>query len=180
MKKVFVVCILAALLAIAQQTRHDETRSSGAAEDARPNSASVPEAVALTGKLDHVVVMRFKYQTELLSGMEKLVKEQHIKNAVILSGIGSVRNYQVHAVANRTLPSVDAYTKDPTAPADIVGMNGYVINGVIHCHMMMADPQHAFGGHLEPGTNVFTFVAVTMGVLADGIDIGRIDDKTWR
>ena len=46
--------------------------------------------------------------------------------------------------------------------------------------MTMADPQHAFGGHLEPGTNVFTFVAVTMGVLADGIDISRIDDKTWR
>jgi hypothetical protein len=180
MKKLLVICILAALLAVAQQTRREETRSNGAAEDARPNSASVPDAIALTGKFDRVVILRFKYQTELLSGMEKLVKEQKIKNAVILSAIGSVRNYQVHTVSNRTLPSKDTYTTDPTSPADILGMNGYVINGVIHAHMTMADPQHAFGGHLEPGTNVFTFVAVTMGVLADGIDIGRIDDKTYR
>jgi predicted DNA-binding protein with PD1-like motif len=180
MKKLFVICILAGLLAVAQQTRREETRSSGAAEDARANSASVPEAIALNGKFDRIVVLRFKYQTELLSSMEKLVKEQKIKNAVILSAIGSVRNYQVHTVSNRTLPSKDMYTTDPSSPADILGMNGYVINGVIHAHMTMADPQHAFGGHLEPGTNVFTFVAVTMGVLADGIDISRIDDKTWR
>jgi len=55
-----------------------------------------------------------------------------------------------------------------------------VIDGRIHAHMTMATPEKAFGGHLEPGTNVFTFVAVTVGVLADGIDIGRIDDKTYR
>ena len=112
--------------------------------------------------------------------MEKMVKEQHIKNAVILSAIGSVRNYQVHAVSNRTFPSKDTFTTDPTAPADVIGMNGYIINGVIHAHMTLANTEKAFGGHLEPGTNVFTFVTVTMGVLADGVDISRIDDKTNR
>ena len=44
----------------------------------------------------------------------------------------------------------------------------------------VANPERAFGGHLEPGTNVFTFVAVTLGVLADGVDISRVDDKTYR
>jgi predicted DNA-binding protein with PD1-like motif len=180
MRKLLLICILTAVLLFAQQTRRAETRSNGAAEDARANSASVPDAIAWNGKFDHVTIMRFKYQTDLLAGIEKLVKEQHIKNAVILSAIGSVRNYQVHTVSNRTLPSVDTFTTDPTSPADILGMNGYVINGTIHAHMTMADPQHAFGGHLEPGTNVFTFVAVTMGVLADGIDISRLDDKTFR
>jgi predicted DNA-binding protein with PD1-like motif len=91
-----------------------------------------------------------------------------------------VRNYQVHTVSNRTLPSHDTFTTDPTAPADVIGMSGYVINGAIHAHMTMATPEKAFGGHLEPGTNVFTFVAVTVGVLADGADISRIDDKTYR
>jgi predicted DNA-binding protein with PD1-like motif len=180
MNKLLSICILTAFLMVAQQTRREETRSSGAAEDARPNSSSVPDAYAVIGKFDHVAILRFKYQTDLLAGMEKMVKEQHIHNAVILSGIGSVRNYQVHAVSNRTMPSKDTFTTDPTAPADIIGMNGYVINGQIHAHMTMANPERAFGGHLEPGTNVFTFVAVTMGVLADGVDIGRIDDKTYR
>ena len=60
-----------------------------------------------------IVVLRFKYQTELLSSMEKMVKEQKIKNAVILSAIGSVRYYQVLTVSNGTLPSKDMYTTDP-------------------------------------------------------------------
>jgi predicted DNA-binding protein with PD1-like motif len=186
MKQIVVACTLTAVVAglagvvWAQQTRREETRSSGAAEDARPNDPKVPDVYAITGQFDHIVILRFKYDTDLLAGMEKMVKEQKIKNAVILSGIGSVRNYQVHAVSNRTLPSKDMFTKDPTAPADVVSMNGYVINGTIHAHMTMANSEKAFGGHLEAGTNVFTFVTVTMGVLAEGVDIGRIDDKTLR
>ena len=180
MRNLIAVCALTALLMAAQQTRRDEVRSSGAAEDARPNSAGVPDVYAINGHFDGVTILRFKYRTDLLAGMEKMVKEQHIRNAVILNAIGSVTNYQVHAVSNRTFPSRDTFTKDPTAPADVIGMSGYVIDGRIHAHMTMAMPEKAFGGHLEPGTHVFTFVAVTIGVLADGIDIARIDDKTYR
>jgi predicted DNA-binding protein with PD1-like motif len=179
-KKLFAICILTALLLLAQQTRREEVRSSGAAEDARPNSADVPDVYAINTRFDRVAILRFKYQTDLLAGMERIVKEQHIRNAVILSAIGSVRNYQVHTVSNRTLPSKDMFTTDPTAPADVIGMNGYVMEGRIHAHITLANPERAFGGHLEHGTNVFTFVAVTMGVLADGVDIGRVDDKTYR
>ena len=70
--------------------------------------------------------------------------------------------------------------KDPTGPADVISMNGYVIEGKIHAYMTLATPDKAFGGHLEPGNNVFTFAIVTLGVLNDGVDLSRIDDKTYR
>ena len=38
----------------------------------------------------------------------------------------------------------------------------------------------AFGGHLEPGTRVFTFAVVTLGVLPDGLDLAKLDDKDYR
>ena len=180
MKKLLLISALTVLLTTAQQTRREEVRSSGAAEDARADSPNIPDVYAIPSQFDRVLILRFKYQTDLLAGMEKMVKEQHIRNAVILNAIGSVRNYQVHVVSNRTFPSKDMFTKDASAQADIVGMNGYVINGAIHAHMTLANTEKAFGGHLEPGTNVFTFVAVTMGVLSDGMDISRIDDKTFR
>ena len=43
-----------------------------------------------------------------------------------------------------------------------------------------ATPDKAFGGHLESGSTVFTFAIVTLGVLEDGIDISKVDDKTYR
>jgi predicted DNA-binding protein with PD1-like motif len=172
------IALALAGIATAQQTRKEITNATTPAEDAKPNSASVPDVYAITGKFDRVVVLRFKYQADLLAGIEKMVKEEKIRNAVILAGAGSVRNYQVHTVSNRTLPSKNTFVEDPTAPADIVSMNGYVIEGRVHAHMTMANPDHAFGGHLEPGTNVFTFAIVTLGVF-DG-DLTKVDDKNYR
>jgi predicted DNA-binding protein with PD1-like motif len=59
-------------------------------------------------------------------------------------------------------------------------MNGYVVDGRVHAHITLANPDKAFGGHLEAGTEVFTFAVVTLGVLADGVDLKRVDDKTYR
>jgi predicted DNA-binding protein with PD1-like motif len=99
---------------------------------------------------------------------------------VILSGAGSLKGYQVHQVSNRDFPSKNVFVKDPTAPCDLIGMNGYVINGRIHAHMTLATPDKAFGGHLEPGSTVFTFAIVTLGILEDSLDLTKIDDKTYR
>jgi len=176
------IAILIALTAalFAQQTKTEVTRPTTPADDAKANSDSVPDVVAATGQFDRILVLRFKFQADLLTGLEAMVKQHKIRNAVILAGAGSVRGYHIHSVSNRTFPSKNLYIKDPTAPADIVSMNGYVMDGKIHAHMTMTDENHAFGGHLEPGTNVFTFAIVTIGVLAPGIDLGRFDDKTWR
>ena len=183
-KTTFVLVALIAILAswlFAQQTRREIVNPSPTpAEDAQPNSDKVPDVYAIPGRFDRVLILRFKYDADLLAGIEKMVKQEKVRNAVILSAIGSVRNYQVHQVSNRVFPSKNTFVKDPSAPADIIGMSGYIIAGRIHAHISLANPDRAFGGHLEPGTNVFTFAAVTIGILDDSVDLSRIDDKTLR
>ena len=175
------ILLAAGLPAFGQQSRREQTNpSANPADDKKPNSDLVPDVWAVTGQFDRVVVLRFKFGADLLAGIEKIVKEQKIRNAVILSAAGSVRGYQVHQVSNRDLPSKNTFVKDPTQPADLISMNGYVIGGKVHAHMTLATPEHAFGGHLEPGTEVFTFGIVTLGVMKDGIDFSHLDDKTYR
>jgi len=167
-------------IATAQQTRTEVIKATTPADDAKANSETVPDVYAVSGQFERVVVLRFKYQADLLAGLESMVKQQKILNAIILAGAGSVRNYHVHSVSNRTFPSKNIYVKDATAPADIVSMNGYVIDGRVHAHLTMTSADKAFGGHLESGTTVFTFAIVTVGVLKEGIDLSRFDDKTYR
>jgi predicted DNA-binding protein with PD1-like motif len=174
------VFLAIASVTTAQSTRTELTNAPMPGEDSRPNSSAVPDVYALNGQFERVVVLRFKYQTDLLSGLERIVKEQRIRNAVILAGIGSVCGYHVHTVSNGTFPSRNIYVKNLTGPADIVSMNGYVIDGRVHAHLTLADADKAFGGHLEPGTTVFTFAIVTVGIFKNGIDLSRIDDKTYR
>ncbi len=164
-------------LASAQETRRESVlTSANPADDRRPNSASVPDVTVMDSHIERVVILRFKFGTDLLAGLKSAIQKQGIRNAVILSGFGSVRNYQVHQVGNRNLPPKDVYVNDPTAPADIVSVNGLVMNGRVHAHMTMANADKAFGGHLEPDTNVFTFAVITLGVLDDKLDLTRIDD----
>ena len=167
-------------LLVAQETRTEVTKPTTPADDAKANSDSIPDVYALNGQFERVVVLRFKYQADLLAGMEKIVKEQNIRNAVILAGAGSLTGYHFHLVSNRTFPSKNIFIKNPSAPADLVSMNGYIIDGRIHAHMTLTNEDKAFGGHLESGTTVFTFAIVTVGVFKDGIDLRRIDDKTYR
>lgn len=169
-----------ALAAWPQMKKTEVIKATTVADDAKGLSASVPDSVAVSAKFDRVVVVRFKHQADILAGLEKHVKEQKIKNAVILNGVGSVMAVHYHVVSNRSFPSKNTYIEDATKSADIINVSGFVINGKLHPHFTMADGDQAFGGHLEPGTKAFTFAIITLGVLPDDVDMGRFDDKTWR
>jgi uncharacterized protein len=178
--RMLLLFVLAAGISFAQETRQTNTRpSANPADDAKANSNQVPDVYAITGHFDRIVVLRFKYKTDLLAGLEKMVKQENIRNGVILSAVGSVRGYQFHTVSNRTLPSQDTFVKNPTEPADLVSMNGYVIDGRLHPHMTLATPDKVIAGHLEPGTEVFTFAIFTIGVMND-VDFRHLDDKSYR
>jgi predicted DNA-binding protein with PD1-like motif len=179
MSKLF-LCAAIAMIAAAQQTRVESGEGGNAAEAARPNSDKVPDGYAITSQFQKVVILRFKYDTDLLAGMEKMMKENQIRNAVILSAAGSVRGYQIHQVNNRTLPAKIMTERDPNAPADLISMNGYVIGGKVHAHMTLATPDKAFGGHLHADTKVFTFAIVTVGVLPDDLDLSKVDQTNYR
>ena len=168
--------LLLPLPAASQISRHPATP-----EDTRPNNPKVPDSYVLSGRFERILVLRAKNKTDLLTEMEKQVKAQNIKNAVILSGIGSVRGYRLHNVAGRDYPVPDMFFSAPSTPADFIAMNGYVNNGVIHAHVVLAlgdNKGTTVSGHLEKGTEVLTFAVVTLGVL--NFNLGRVDDATYR
>jgi hypothetical protein len=123
--KIAIYLLSLAAAASAQQTRREIVNAAPTpAEDAKPNSDKVPGVYAISGKFERVIILRFKFEADLLAGIETMMKQEKIRHAVILAGAGSVRGYQVHQVSNRTFPSKNVFVKDPTAPADLIGMNG--------------------------------------------------------
>ena len=178
MRRLIVLAVVSLSLAAAQETRWELVNPS--ATDDKPNSDKVPDVFTVSSQFQRVLIFRFKFKANLLAGLEQMVKENKIRNGVILAGVGAVRNFEVHQVSVRDLPSKNMFEKNPNAPADIAGMNGYILNGKVHAHITLANPDKAFGGHLEPETNVFNFAIVTVGVLPDDLDLTRLDDKTLR
>lgn len=178
MRKLIVLAVFAALGASAQVSQPGGAPPQAAPP--KPNSPEVPAVISRTSQFERVVILRFKYDTELLEGLREAIKQNGIKNGVILAGAGSVRNYHVHQVSNRTLPVKLSFVKDPEGAADLLSMNGYIMDGRVHAHVTLATEEKALGGHLEPGTTVFTFAIVTIGVLPDSVDLRQFDSGNFR
>ena len=124
MKTLILTFAIAGILS-AQETRREIVNAAPTPEgDTKKNSDKVPDAYAIKGQFERILVLRFKFDVDLLAGMEKMVKQEKIRNAVVLSGIGSVRGYQIHQVSNRDFPSKNTFVKNPIEPADVIGMNG--------------------------------------------------------
>lgn len=140
---------------------------------------SVPSVHYTTIEFKKTIVVRFKYQTDILEGLNEVMKREKIKNAVILTGIGSVYQYHVHSVSNFTFPSKNVFYKR-TEPNDLLSLTGYILEGKVHVHISLSNGITSVGGHLEPETRVFTFCVVTIGILDDDSSLFRFDDKTWR
>jgi len=150
---------------------------------AKPARAAAEEGAAppvhtISSRFSRVVVVRLKRDADLLDGLKTAVAQEKIKNAVILSGAGSLTSYRVHVVSNTVFPPTNAFFQG-AGPYDLLTTTGYIIDGRVHAHIAFSNTEKTLGGHLEPGTRVFTFAIITLGVLADPASLQRFDDYTW-
>ena len=111
--------------------------------------------------IKNVIFIRLNPGDDLLAALEEAAKKHNIKNAVILSGIGSARSHHFHVVGTRENPPRNDFVKAEKA-SDIAGISGYIIEGRVHAHIVHSDTEIAFGGHLEPGVEVLTFAIITL------------------
>jgi len=113
-----------------------------------------------------IIFVRLSNGEDILESLREAVKRENIKNAVILSGFGSVSTYHFHVVTTDALPPGEAYPKGVKA-LDVVGMSGAIIDGRVHAHITFTDDVTAMGGHMEPGCKVLTFIIATLQEVDD-------------
>jgi predicted DNA-binding protein with PD1-like motif len=135
----------------------------------------VPDVHIVTSEFKRVEIIRMRTGTDLLAGLKEAVNRRKIKNAVILTGIGSVTDYHFHVVSDKNLPPAEEFPKASVAK-DLTSVQGYILNGRIHAHITLSDENSVIGGHLEPGTKALTFFIITVGVLPDSLNIENIDN----
>jgi predicted DNA-binding protein with PD1-like motif len=132
----------------------------------------------LSSRFSRVVVARVRSGADLLEGLKTAIAQERIKNAVILSGAGSLTSYRVHVVSNTVFPPTNAFFQG-AGPYDLLTTTGYILDGRVHAHIAFSNTEKALGGHLESGTRVFTFAIITLGILEEPVSLQRFDDYTW-
>ncbi len=123
-------------------------------------------------EIRRVMMVRINPGDDILLGLRKAVAEHGIRNAVILTGFGSVRKSHFHVVMSNTLPPDESYPKS-AQPLDVVGIGGCIIDGRVHAHIDYSDERNGFGGHLEEGNLALTFIVIAIG------DLGEVNISNW-
>ncbi len=105
-----------------------------------------PAVHTIPSPIDRVVVVRLKNKTDMLDGLKQAVEREKIKNAVIISGFGSVGAYHIHVVNNMASPYKNVFTKG-SGPFDVLNVSGMVIDGKIHAayHHPTSQPAENYG-----------------------------------
>ena len=113
------------------------------------------------------LALRLDPGEDVLLALRDAVREQGIRNAAILSGVGSLDRYHFHVVKTTNIPPGNTFVRGE-GPFDILTVTGLVVDGKVHAHITFSNTEIAMGGHLEEGCRVLTFAVI---VIAEALDV---------
>lgn len=111
----------------------------------------------------------------LLECIMEQAKEEGIKFAIVMCGIGTLEMVSFHRVKNTDAKPDDEYFT-LKKPFELASLQGLIIDGVPHLHFVISDLEKTYAAHLEPGTTVLYTAEILLAEIK-GID-GLIRRKT--
>jgi predicted DNA-binding protein with PD1-like motif len=112
----------------------------------------------------------------VLESFREIIKANNIRNAVLVSAIGTLDHCVTHAVTTTNYPAVDVFARLEDKPLELSSIQGIVADGVPHFHAIVSDLDKTYSGHLEDGCRVlYLFEAVILEV--EGIELTRRLDQ---
>lgn len=111
----------------------------------------------------------------ILESVQQAVEEYGIRNAIVTSGIAATYHMRWHHIRDtEDLPTDEFY--EHSAPIEVGGISGMVIDGVPHLHCTFADHDRAYAGHVEDNCRVQYVGEISMIELLD-LDVTRLPNE---
>ena len=125
-----------------------------------------------TGRL---IVINLERGDLLLESIRNALNSYGIRDAVVTSAIGSLSKVVLHRVTGYEPQPVDEFVT-LEKPMELASLQGIVVDGHPHFHMVVSDLEQAYTGHLEEGTTALYLVEITLLELTN-VDLKRIPDE---
>ncbi len=122
-----------------------------------------------------VIILNLKRGELLLESIEQELAAAGIKNAIITGAIGSLKKAVFHRVTGMEREPVDEFVT-VEKPLELASLQGIVVDGHPHFHMVISDLEKTYTGHLEHGTEVLYLVEITL-LEAAGLELHRVKDR---
>ena len=112
----------------------------------------------------------------LLESIQEAIAEKDVRNGVVISGIGTLKNLRMHYILHTSFPPEDKIV-NIERPLELVSVSGIVADGEPHLHVAVSCAQdEVWCGHLEPGSEV-AYLAEIATLKCNDLDIARRLDE---
>jgi predicted DNA-binding protein with PD1-like motif len=125
--------------------------------------------------LGRIVILSFERGEKLREGIRGKLKELGIKNAVLLSAIGTFEKARFHRIKN-TKPHPEDEIIEVEGPMELAAVDGIVADGEPHFHMVFQDLNRAYAVHLEDGSIVCYLAEIVLAELK-GVELTRVRNQ---
>lgn len=122
-------------------------------------------------ELGQVIVLNLQRGDLLLETIESELKKSNIKDALLTSAIGSLQRVVLHRVIGTGREPEDEFVT-LEKPMELASLQGMVLDGKAHFHMVVSDVEQSYTGHLEPVTTVLYLGEVSL-VELKGVSLCR-------
>lgn len=122
-----------------------------------------------------IITVSLRRGEMLLEGIQQAIEEAGIRDAAIISCVGTLSSMTWHRVTSLDMKPKEEY---PTVcgPLELCAVQGLVVAGTPHLHIICADQNSTYAGHLEPGCEVLYLAEVVLLELA-GKPLRRAADE---
>ena len=120
-----------------------------------------------TEKIGRIFTISLATGDYVLESIKEVVKKENIKDAVVVSAIGTLDQYRAHYVTTTGFPAQNRFEHWKDKPIELANINGIIANGEPHLHVVVSDSEKAYAGHLEEGCRTLYLAEIVIIELKD-------------
>ena len=102
-------------------------------------------------KTGRVFFIRIDEGDDVLECVNSFITEHKVVNAIVTSGVGTLSSGSVHFITTTGYPSSNTFLRMEERPIEVNSIDGLIVDGVAHLHMVISEGTRVIAGHLEPG-----------------------------
>ncbi len=111
------------------------------------------------------LIIRLERGDFLRESIAKLVQEEGVENAVILSGIATFDEANFQMTTTFGYP-IEYHVHHLNEPLELASLDGTIINFEPHIHGVISNPTHSWGGHILDGCRVLYLAEIVIQELS--------------
>ena len=125
-----------------------------------------------TQKVGRVFTLSLAPGDLILESVKELVQKEKVKDAVVVSAVGTLDQYKIHYVTTTGYPPQNRFEHWKDKPLELASINGVIADSEPHLHVVVSDSEKAYGGHLEEGCRTL-YLAEIVIIELKGLNLRR-------